>query len=377
MGSPNGESDVIVIGVGGIGSAVVYELAKRGVDVLGLERYSIPHTMGSSHGYTRIIRRAYHENPQYVSMINRAYERWRELEDAYGEQLLYETGSLTAGPPTSDLVDGAVTTCEKHSIDYERLGADETAERFPGIRLPAGFEAVYQSDGGFVRPEAGITAHVRLAQRAGARIRAREEVVGWDSTPTGVRVTTDEGTYEADRLVVAAGAWTGNLVESLDDRLSPERQVISWIQPERPGNFTPDRLPVFLVSDEEEIHYGIPIFGAPGVKFGRHYHLNEVVDPDEMDREPTAHDEAILREAADEYLSVGDSELMGLETCLYTNTDDRDFIIDTVPNHEDVVVLAGFSGHGYKFAGAIGEIGADLATGEPSEFDLTPFRIDR
>jgi sarcosine oxidase len=134
---------------------------------------------------------------------------------------------------------------------------------------------------------------------------------------------------------------------------------------------------VFLVSDEEEIHYGIPIFGAPGVKFGRHYHLNEVVDPDEMDREPTARDEAILREAADEYLSVGDSELMGLETCLYTNTDDRDFIIDTVPNHEDVVVLAGFSGHGYKFAGAIGEIGADLATGEPSEFDLTPFRIDR
>jgi sarcosine oxidase len=370
--------DAIVVGVGGIGSAVVYELARRGERVLGLERYSIPHTNGSSHGYSRIIRRAYHEDPGYVSMVSRAYDRWRALEDRADEQLLYETGSIAAGPPDSDLVTGAVEACRAHGIDHERLDAAETTARFPGLDVPDDHESVYQADGGFVRPEAGIVAHVRLAQRAGARIQARERVIDWQSTTDGVRVSTDKGQYAADRLVVAAGAWTGELVEPLADELSPERQVIAWMQPERPRAFTPERLPVFLVSDEEGVvHYGIPTFGAPGVKFGRHYHLHEVVDPTEMDDEPTARDESVLRAAADEYLTVGDATLMGLETCLYTNTEDRDFIVDTLPNHPDVVVLAGFSGHGYKFAGTLGEIGADLATGEPAAFDLDPFRIGR
>ena len=370
--------DVIVVGVGGVGSAVVYELARRGERVLGLERYSIPHTNGSSHGYSRIIRRAYHEDPGYVSMVTRAYDRWRALEEHADEQLLYETGSIAAGPPDSDLVAGATEACHEHGIEHERLTASETNTRFPGLDVPDGYEAVYQSDGGFVRPEAGIVAHVRLAQRAGARIQARERVIDWQSTTDGVRVNTNKGQYAADRLVVAAGAWTGELVESLADELSPERQVIAWMQPEQPREFTPERLPVFLVSDEQAVvHYGIPAFGAPGVKFGRHYHLHEVVDPGEMNAEPTARDEAMLRAAADEYLTVGDATLMGLETCLYTNTEDRDFVVDTLPNHPNVVVLGGFSGHGYKFAGTLGEIGADLATGEPSPFDLDPFRIGR
>jgi len=377
MSNAAGRYDVIVVGVGGVGSAVVYELAQRGERVLGLERYSIPHTNGSSHGYSRIIRRAYHEDPGYVSMVSRAYERWRALEEKADERLLYETGSIAAGPPDSDLVTGAIEACRDHAIEHERLAAGEANTRFPGLQVPDGYEAVYQSDGGFVRPEAGIVAHVRLAQRAGARVQARERVTDWQSTTDGVRVSTDKGQYAADRLVIAAGAWTGKLVEPLADELSPERQVIAWIQPEQPREFTPERLPVFLVSDHENIHYGIPIFGAPGVKFGRHYHRNEVVDPSTMDDQPTARDEALLRTAADEYLTVGDATLLGLETCLYTNTEDRDFVVDTLPNHSNVVVLGGFSGHGYKFAGTLGEIGADLATGEPSAFDLEPFRIGR
>ena len=377
MRSERDEFDVIVAGVGGIGSAVVYELARRGTDVLGQERYSIPHSMGSSHGYTRIIRRTYHENPQYVSMVNRAYDRWKNLQEEYGEQLLYKTGSLTAGPETSELVEGALEACREHSVPYESIDTDELPERFPGFQLPSDFEIIYQRDGGFVRPEKGIVAHVELAHRAGATVRAREKAVDWQSTTTGVKVRTNKGQYEADRLVVAAGAWTGTVVESVGDLLSPERQVISWIQPEERDNFTPENLPVFIISDGDDTHYGIPIFGAPGVKFGRHYHLNERIDPDQMNREPTERDETLLRDAADEYLTIANGEIMGLETCIYTNTPDRDFILDTVPNHPNVVVLGGFSGHGYKFAGAIGEIGADLANGNETTLDITPFEIDR
>jgi len=181
--------DAIVVGVGGVGSAVVYELARRGERVLGLERYSIPHANGSSHGYSRIIRRAYHEDPGYVSMVSHAYDRWRALEDRADEHLLYETGSIAAGPPDSDLVAGAAEACRTHEIEHERLGAAETNERFPGLDVPDGHESVYQADGGFVRPEAGIVAHVRLAQRAGARIQARERVIDWQSTTDGVRVS--------------------------------------------------------------------------------------------------------------------------------------------------------------------------------------------
>lgn len=377
MQSKNDDLDVIVVGVGGIGSAVVYELAKRGKDVLGLERYSIPHQMGSSHGYTRIIRRAYHENPQYVSMVNRAYDRWEKLQKEFGEQLLYKTGSLTTGPSTSELVKGALEACEEHSIQYESIDGGKVSDRFPGFQLPSDFEAIYQPDGGFVRPEKGIIAHVNLGLQAGATIRAREKVVGWQSTTTGVKVNTNKGQYEADRLVIAAGAWTGRIVEPISDLLSPERQVVYWIQPEKPADFTPETLPVFLISDEDAIHYGIPIFGAPGVKFGRHYHLNEVIDPDRMKREPTEYDEKILRNAAEEYLTISDGQTMGLETCIYTNTTDRDFIMDTLPNHPNVVILGGFSGHGYKFAGVIAEIGADLATGDDVDLNISPFKIDR
>ncbi|MDS0295478.1 N-methyl-L-tryptophan oxidase [Halogeometricum luteum] len=369
--------DAIVVGVGGVGSAVVYELARRGKNVLGLERYDIPHSRGSSHGQTRIIRRAYHEHPQYMAMIDRAYDYWERLEDECGEQLLFKTGSVAAGPAASDLVSGARRTCEVHSIPHERIGGAEASERFPGFTLPEEYEVVYQADGGFVRPEAATVAHVRLARELGATVETETEVTDWRSTRNGVQVTTENGRYEADRLVVAAGPWLGKVVDSLASAVSPERQVLSWFRPKRAEDFAPETHPVFLVSDGEDIHYGFPTYGRPGVKFGRHYHLRERIDPDGMDREATAHDEAILAEAAGRYLAVDADEPLGFETCIYTNTADRDFIVDTLPNHSDVVVLGGFSGHGYKFAGVLGELGAELASGEEPSLDIGPFAIGR
>ncbi|MCO8265416.1 N-methyl-L-tryptophan oxidase [Haloferax sp. AB510] len=369
--------DVIVIGVGGIGSATVYELARSGNDVLGIERHGIPHTKGSSHGHTRMIRRAYHENPEYMAMIDQAYTRWEQLEDEWGEQLLYKTGSIAAGRPSCDLVSGALETCHEHSVPFEKIDGESASERFPGFQFPSEYEVVVQSDGGFVRPEAATIAHVELARQLGATIQSETKVTSWESTIDGVKVKTEDGQYKADRLVIAAGAWIGKMVESLEGIVSPERQVLSWLQPNNETHFTPENCPVFLISDDDNIHYGFPTFGKPGVKFGRHYHLNERVDPDEMDHSVNEHDMEVLTQSGEKYLNVSGEDPFGFETCIYTNTPDRDFIIDTLPNHPEVTVLGGFSGHGYKFAGVIGKIAADLANGKDPEIDISLFEIDR
>lgn len=370
--------DVIVIGVGGIGSATVYELAKGGQDVLGLERYSIPNTMGSSHGQTRMIRRAYHEHPQYVAMIDRAYQLWERLQDEYGERLLYKTGSIAAGPRSSELVTGAARTCQEHSIPSETISGEVISKRFPGLKVPADYEVVYQADGGFLRPETATVAHTELARQFGATIKTETKVTDWQSTTNGVKVKTEEGRYEADHLVIAAGAWIGKMVESLESKVSPERQVLAWFQPENEDDFARENFPVFLISDEEgEIHHGFPIYGRPGVKFGRHYHLHEQVDPDNMERDANEYDKKILKEAGRKYLAISDDEPLGFETCIYTNTPDRDFIIDVLPNHSNVVITGGFSGHGFKFAGVIGEIAADLVRGNDPSIDISPFKISR
>lgn len=373
----NTNFDVIVIGVGGIGSATVYELAKNGENVLGIERYGIPHTKGSSHGQTRMIRKAYHENPQYMDMIDRAYHLWEKLQEEYGEQLLFKTGSIAAGPSSSNLVTGALKTCHEHSISHEKISAESASKRFPGLRLPNTYDVIYQEDGGFVRPETATVAYTELAQQMGATIKTETKVTSWQSTREGVKVKTENDQYKADRLVIAAGAWTGKLVESLESMVSPERQVLTWLPPENEDYFSPKDLPVFLISDEEDIHHGFPIYGKRGVKFGIHYHLHEKVDPDTMERSANEYDKKILTEAGRRYLSVTNEDPFDFETCIYTNTLDKNFIIDILPNHSEVVVLGGFSGHGYKFAGVIGEIAADLVSGTDPSLDISSFKIDR
>ncbi|WP_135536856.1 N-methyl-L-tryptophan oxidase [Halostella pelagica] len=369
--------EVIVIGMGGMGTATTYHLARRGIDVLGLEQYDIPHSKGSSHGSTRVIRKAYHEDASYVSLLHRAYELWEQLETERDERLLYKTGSVSAGPPTSELVTGATEACEEHSLPYDKLSAGELSERVPGFELPDGFEAVYQPDGGFVDAQNSVVAHVERAHAHGAEIHGREAVEGWQSTTDGVRVTTEKGSYSADRLVISAGAWTGELVETDDFSLSPERQALAWIQPEKPDLFSIDSFPAFGVSDGENLHYGTPVYGVPGVKIGRHHHFEQDVDPDEMDREPTDRDERVLRDFADSYLRDGAGPTMGLKTCIYTNSPDENFVIDRLPNHSNVVVAGGFSGHGYKFASVVGEIAADLAADGTTSHDIDLFSLDR
>ena len=370
--------DAIVVGVGGMGSATTYHLAARGLDVLGLERYDVPHDMGSSHGVTRIIRKAQYEDPAYVPLVRRAYDLWRDLEERTGRDLLHVTGGIDAGPPDSTVFDGSLRSCEAHDIEHEVLSATKVNERFPGYDLPDDHRAVYQPDGGFLVPEQCIVAHVEAAQSDGAEVRAREGVE--DFTPLsdgGVRVTTRKETYEADRLVVTAGAWTPKLVPELADLAVPERQVLAWLQPTAPEEFDAENFPVFVHAAEDGHYYGFPRHDVPGFKFGKFNHLQETVDPDTMDREPRPDDEELLRAYAERCFPDGAGPTMKLATCMFTNTPDEHFILDRLPEHPQITVGAGFSGHGFKFASAVGDVLADLAVDGRTDHGVDLFRLNR
>ena len=369
--------DAIVIGVGGMGSAAVYHLARRGKRVLGIEQFSLGHEFGSSHGITRIIRLAYAEHPSYVPLLRRAYELWREMEGIAGERLLVITGGLDIGPADGAMVAGSLQSCREHGIPHEQLDAAEVMRRFPGYRLPPETAAVYQQDGGFVLPERSISAHVAAALSMGAEVHGCERVVSWSANGGGVAVKTDRGTYSAGRLVVTAGPWAAQSVSLLKSLAVPERQVLIWTQPLQPNVFTPETFPIFNMEAAEGRFYGFPVFSVPGFKLGKYHHRGERTDPDAMHRGFDREDEAVLRAGIERYFPEANGPTLAMKTCLFTNSPDEHFILDVHPEWPQVSFAAGFSGHGFKFAPVIGEIMADLALEGGSAWDLSLFRLNR
>jgi len=370
--------DVIVIGLGGMGSAAAYHLARRGRRVLGLEQFQPLHELGSSHGLTRIIRLAYHEDPSYVPLLRRAYELWHELETDAGEQLLITTGSLEGGPDDGTTFIGALEAARQHDVPHEVLDADELRLRYPAY---AGFDdatrVVYQPDGAFLLAEPTMRAHHDGARRRGADLRFGEVVRSWEPAGDGVRVVTEAGTFEAERLVVCAGAWARTLVPSLERLAVPERQVLAWLTPKRPELFEVDRFPVFLIDVEEGSFYGFPLHDGHGFKFGKYHHRFEPIDPDDPDRSVHAEDEALLRAFADRYFPDGAGPTEMLKACMFTNSPDEHFVLDRLPDAPQVAVFAGESGHGYKFCSVVGEVLADLVIDGATRHDIGLFRIDR
>jgi sarcosine oxidase len=370
--------DVIVAGVGGMGAATCWQLARRGVRVLGLERLDIPHAMGSSHGVSRIIRLAYFEHPSYVPLLRRAYELWRETEQLAGEQLLYVTGSLDIGTPESDVLQGALTSCRVHSLFHERLDAEAVNSRFPGYRLSSKYQAVYQPEGGFVASERAIVRHVEMAHDKGAAIHAREPMVSWEPTAGGgVRVKTPRATYEAGHLVLSTGAWIGDHVPALKTKAIAERQVLGWFQPKRPEHYRLGTFPVSNLRSSVGHFYAFPVWHVPGFKIGLYHHLRQSGHADHLSRDVTAKDEAALRRGVARFFPDANGAVMGLRACLFTNTPDEHFVLDRLPGTPQVIVASPCSGHGYKFASVIGEILADLTTGKVPRLDIKLFRIDR
>ena len=356
--------DVIVVGVGGMGSATLYHLARRGKRVLGLERFDVPNELGSSHGITRIIRLAYYEASEYVPLLRRAYELWRELEQEAGEQLLHVTGAVDAGP---GIFEGSLRSCREHDLPHEVLDGAELARRYPAYRLPSDADVLLQPDGGFLLPERCIVAHVNGALARGAEVHARERVLEWDAHS----VRTDRGEYDAERIVVTAGAWAGELAGL---PVVAERQVLAWLQPVRPELFSPERFPVFNVQVGEGHYYGFPVFGIPGFKFGRFHHRGETARADDVDRIPNAEDEQVLREFAERYFPDGAGPALTLKVCLFENSPDEHFLVG---ERDGAVVGAGFSGHGFKFCSVVGEVLADFAVEGTTRHDVEFLRVSR
>ncbi len=372
------ECDVVVLGVGGMGSAATYHLARRGCDVVGIERYDVPHTKGSSHGTSRILRLPQYEDPAYVPLARRALDRWTALDDGHPRQLFHEVGSVAVGPDEEESVYAhSRRACEVHDIPYEDLSGTELNERFPGYDLPTEYRAVYQPDGGFLHPEQCTVAHVNAAYDHGATIRARETVESLEHREGDIVVRTDRGTYAADQVVVTAGAWTGQLLPSLSSVLESERQVLAWFQPDDPARFEPDSCPAFVADVPRGHFYGTPIHEVPGFKVGKFHHRNETGRPSELTREPDGEDERLLREFVERHFPNAAGPTMGLSTCLFTNTPDGDFLLGPHPNRENIIIGAGFSGHGFKFASVVGEVLTDLVLDGTTPHPIDPFRVSR
>ncbi|MCY4536207.1 MAG: N-methyl-L-tryptophan oxidase [Bryobacterales bacterium] len=370
--------DAIVVGLGGMGSATLYHLARSGHRVLGLEQFEIGHAMGSSHGSTRIIRLAYSEGPEYVPLLQAAYRNWRELECAseLDEPLLHVTGGLDIGPAGSWIVEGSKQSCLEHGLDFEELDAGEVNRRFGGYRLPDSMVAIYQPDGGYVLSEAAIHAHIEGAIGAGASVRSGLEVIGWERHRSGLRVETSEAAFEAKRLVVTAGPWIGKLCSSLRPYCQPERQVMLWTAPLAPERFRPANFPVFSIESPLGRFYGFPDHCDQGFKIGKCYHLRQrVQDPGAMDRTCHPEDEALLREGITSYFPEADGPTRRTAACIFTNTPDGHFILDRLPDDGDVFVAAGFSGHGYKFCSVIGKLMAEFCQDRSPEWDIDRFRL--
>ncbi len=367
--------DAAVIGLGAAGSAALLHLARRGLRVIGIDRFSPGHEQGSSHGGTRIIRLGYFEHPSYVPLLRRAYEMWRELEARSGRALMRITGIAEIGQPDGTVVPGTLLASRTHALPHEILSAAEVMKRFPAFRLPGDFIGVVQPDGGHLAVESAIEAQIRLAQEAGAHTHFDEQVRTVTPRDEGVRIRTSEDTIEARTAIVAAGPWVNALVPGLPLRVT--RQVMTWYRPRDPAPFADDRFPVFLLESAHGIHYGFPPHGAAGVKISKHHHRDETVDPDRVDRSVTAADEAMVRPVLADHIPAANGPRIAAKTCLYTMSPDGDFVIGRAPGLPRVIVGSACSGHGFKFAPVLGEILAELAMDGGTRHDISRFSPDR
>jgi sarcosine oxidase len=369
--------EAIIVGLGAMGSAALYQLARRGVRVAGFDRHTPPHPFGSTHGHSRIIREAYYEHPLYVPLVRRAYELWDELQDSWGRTLFRRTGGLMLGPHDGMLVSGARRSALEHAIPHEELSAAEVTARFPAFCIPEHMVGLLEARAGVLHPEGCVEAHLALARRAGADVHVGEPVVRWRSNEQSVEVETTSGRYAADRVAIAAGAWATELLPDLALPLSVERQVMHWFEPraER-ARFGPDQCPVSMVEyAPDRILYTLPDSGE-GFKAATH-HEGESADPNTVRRDVAPVEVEQVRALLRQFLPLANGELLASATCLYTNTPDRDFLIDFHPDNSRVLIVSPCSGHGFKFASAIGEAVAELLALGRSTADLTPFGLKR
>ena len=345
----NRHYNAIVVGLGAMGSATLYHLARRGWRALGLEQFGPGHTKGSSHGDSRIIRETYFEHPLYVPLVQRAHELWRELEERSGTSLMTITGGMMIGPPDGSVVTGTLRSAREHNLPHAILTPVEVRERFPAFRLDDGLVAVFDPRAGFLDPEACNRAHVEMARVAGAQARFNEPVVDWIPDGSGVRVTTAAATYSADRLVLTGGAWNSQLLPDVMLPLTIERQAVFWLEPENDTSlYEAARFPIYAYEYRAgSICYGFPRLPR-GVKASVMHDGAIVLNPDDVNR--TVGDSEIdpVRAALRPILpALAEAPVRESDVCLFTNTPDHDFVIDFHPFCPQVLISSACSGHGF------------------------------
>lgn len=353
--------DCIVLGCGGFGSGALFHLARRGVSVLGIEQFGIAHDRGSSHGETRIIRQAYFEHPDYVPLLRRAYELWHELEVESERTLFHPVGLLTVGPAGGEAVPGTVRSSELHGLPLERLTPDAARRRFRTYRVPDEMSVVFEPQAGFLEVERCVDAHVAAAVRLGAVVHSNEVVTSWSCDDDAVRVRTDRGEYSAARMIVTAGPWAGRMLADLNLPLNVVRKVVFWFPAPQPHHADDAGNCTFFFEVNGGQFYGFPSIDGRTVKLAEHTGGEPVSDASCVDRALHPNDLPRVADFVRQFLPELDPHPARHSVCLYTKTPDCHFIIDRHPRHRQIVIGAGFSGHGFKFTSSLGESLAELA----------------
>ncbi|HEY4310504.1 MAG TPA: N-methyl-L-tryptophan oxidase [Pirellulales bacterium] len=353
--------DVIVLGTGGIGSAALSALARRGASVLGLDQFPPAHDQGSSHGQTRLIRQAYYEHPDYVPLVRRAYDLWDELSARRGVQLFRRTGLLQAGPADGPVVEGTLASAQRHNLPIESLKPDDIQQHWPGFVVPQHFQGIYEPQAGVLAVEQCVTAHLEDAQAHGARLITGEAALAVQVGPDGVTVETAQQKYAAHRLVIAAGPWASRWLSDLGISLVVRRKPLFWFATRSPAYRASDGCPAFLFETSAGVFYGFPELERGELKIAEHSGGDTVLDPAAVDRNVHADDQARLESFIRDYLPGVSRTRTNHVVCMYTMSVDEHFIVDRHPEQDRVCFVAGLSGHGFKFAPVLGEALADLA----------------
>ncbi|GAB4138880.1 MAG: N-methyl-L-tryptophan oxidase [Planctomycetaceae bacterium] len=367
----------IVMGLGGFGSGVLDSLAMRGVHVLGLEQFGIAHNRGSSHGETRIIRKAYFEHPDYVPLLKRAYDLWENLELDSGRTLKVECGLMIAGLPDSGAVSGARLSSEQHRIPLENLSAREARSRFRGFHVPDEFEVAYESQAGFLFVEDCIRAQSARAEKNGATIHLNETVQRWRSHGQTVEVETDRGRYSAQSVVITTGPWAGNVLRELNIPLEVARKPLFWHETVNLNHSLDRDCPAFFYELGEGEFYGFPSLEGSEIKVAQHTGGQTVSNPAMVNRDILPEDLPPIQKFLANCLPGVNTNPLRHSVCMYTRTPDCHFIVDCHPEHKNVVIGAGFSGHGFKFTTVLGEAMADLAMNGKTDLPIDFLSLSR
>lgn len=367
--------DAIVLGAGGVGSAAMRELASRGLSVLGIDRFAPPHTRGSSHGETRVIRQAYFEHPDYVPLLRRTYQLWTALEQATGDRLLEQCGLLEVGPRDGEVVGGVLRAASMHHLAVDELSPQEVTHRWPALSVPAGMAAVFEQEAGYLRVERCIEVMLAQAIRTGAELLTNCPVASWTANQQGVEVRTAEGTYAAGSLVVTAGAWAGRVLAGLGVPLTPVEKSLYWYPV---GDVPqPAELPVYLYELKDGVPYGFPTLDGKRLKVAEHSGGTPIDDPLAKGEGIDPGDQRRLEGLVRQCLPRFAGQPVAHATCLYTMTPDQHFVVDRHPEHPNVSFAAGLSGHGFKFTPVLGEALADLVTAGRTELPIDFLNVGR